>query len=175
MPTGPAAVVDALQRVLDDRARREADVRPGQVVGRGTDGRALVMGLDGECVTSTGAGGYDGEIVHELPALTNKFGTAGAGNLSRRSTATLLWVDSITPSTFGRGTTVSVAVVGKGFTPTTVFQFLLPASETVHPGITINYSVYTNSELVTLNVTVAADAELVTEAPLAFDDPALRF
>ena len=81
----------------------------------------------------------------------------------------------IDPAVFSRGATLEVAVVGKGFTPSTVFEFLLPASEDVHPGITVDYMNYTDSEHVTLGIIVAADAELVADAPLAFDDPSRRF
>lgn len=175
MPTGAAGVVESLKRLLDDRARREADVKPGIVVGRATDGRTLVLGLDGECITAGGSGGYQGEIVVSLPSLLNRDGTVGVGVLSRRSTAALLMVESIDPNVFSLGTSFEVAVVGKGFTQTTVFEFLLPASEDVHPGITVDYVNFIDSEHVTLGVTVAADALLVTDAPLAFDDPARRF
>ena len=175
MPTGVAGVVDELRRVLDERARREADVKPAQVVGRRTDGRTLLLGLDGECISSGGSGGYQGEIVVQLPSLLNRDGTVGAGVLAARATAVLLWVDSIDPAVFSRGFVGEVAVVGKGFTPSTVFEFLLPASEDVHPGITVDYQNYTDSEHVTLGIIVAADALLVTDAPLAYDDPAMRF
>lgn len=175
MPTGAAGIVDALKSVLDERARREADVKPSLVVGRNTDGSALLLGLDGECISRGGAGGYQGEIVVSLPSLLNRDGTAGVGVLSQRATATILWVDAIDPAVFGRGATLEVLVTGKGFTPTTVFEFLLPASEDVHPGITISYKNYTDSEHVTLGIIVAADAELVTDAPLAYDDPSMRF
>lgn len=175
MPAGAAGVVDALRRAFDDRARREADVKASQVVGRNTDGSAKLLGLDGECISRGGAGGYDGEIVVTLPQLLNREGTAGSGVLQGASIAQLLWIDSIDPAIFPRGATLEVAVVGKGFTVLTRFEFLLPASEDVHPGITVDYVNFTDSEHVTLGISVAADAELVTEAPIAYDDPSMRF
>lgn len=173
---GASEFVKALGDALDERARREADVHPSRVVGRNTDGSALLKDLSGECVSRGGAGGYDGEIVARLPSLENRMGTAGAAVLNRRSSAALLVVDSIDPSVFPQGSTaLAVTVVGKGFTATTVFQFLLPASEEVHPGITLVSATFVDSEHYTLSLNVASDAELVTEAPLAFDDPARRF
>ena len=178
MPTGAAGVVDALKQVLDERARREADVKPSRVVGRNTDGSALLLGLDGECISRGGAGGYQGEIVVQLPSLQNRTGTVGAGVLNQRSTAVLLWVDSLTPASFQQGATgLTVTVAGHGFTGTTVFEFLLPASEDVNPGITIVSATYVDSETYILVIDVAADAELTAAlgAPLAYDDPAMRF
>ena len=169
------AIVKSLKQAFDDRARREADVKPSRVVGRNTDGSTLLLGLDGECISRGGSSGYSGEIVVALPALINRDGTVGVSPQTQRSNAALLWVDSITPDVFALGASFEVDVVGHGFTTTTVFEFLLPASEDVHPGIDINSTTFTDSEHVTLNVTVAADAELVSEAPLAFDDPARRF
>lgn len=177
MATGAAAIVEELRRVLDDRARREADVKPARVVGRRTDGRTLLQGLDGECISSAGSGGYSGELVVRLPSLLNRDGTVGSGVLAARATAALLWVDSIEPASFARGATLEVTVTGSGFTPSTEFEFLLPASEEVHPGITVDYINYVDSEHMVVGISVAADAELVgaLSAPLAFDDPALRF
>ncbi|MEO7973273.1 MAG: hypothetical protein ABIU84_06760 [Thermoanaerobaculia bacterium] len=170
-------IVRALRDVFDARAAREADIKPARVVGRNTDGSALLLGLDGECISRGGAGGYNGELVVQLPSLLNREGTVGVGVVARRSTAVLLMVDSIDPAAFARGSSLDVLVTGVGFSATTVFQFLLPESEDVNPGITINSTTFVDSANVTLNITVASDAELLADqsAPLAFDDPAMRF
>lgn len=178
MPAGVAGFVDEFGRVLDERARREADVRPAQVVGRRTDGRALLLGLDGECISSGGAGGYQGEIVVQLPSLLNRDGTAGAGVLAQRATAALLWVDALDPNVFPQGATaLEVTVTGEGFTPSTQFQFLQPASQEVNDDITILSATFVDSQTFTLYISVAADAAPLLPGlvgDLAYDDPAIR-
>lgn len=178
MPTGTAGVVQAIKEVLDTRARREADVRPSRVVGRNTDGSALLLGLDGECISRGGAGGYQGEIVVQLPSLLNRDGTAGVGVLSQRSTATLLWVDAIEPAIFPQGaTSLEVTVTGQGFSPSTQFEFLQPASEEVNDDVTIVAQSFVDAQTYTLFVNVAADAAPLLPGlvgGLAFDDPAIR-
>lgn len=181
------AFVKILKEVLDKRGAVEADVKLGRIVGRATDGSSLVLGLDGECVSRGDPGGFTGEIVVQIPSLLDRVdgthygggsGHGGGGGVILSppvSTEEMLWVDSIAPAVFSRGATLEVLVTGKGFTTTTVFQFLLPDSEDVHPGVTVNYLNFTDSEHVTLGITVAAEAELVTAAPLAFGDPSRRF
>lgn len=179
MPTGVSGFVEELRRVLDERARREADVKPAQVVGRRTDGRTLLLGLDGECISSGGSGGYQGEIVVQVPSLLNRDGTVGSGVLAQRSTAVLLWVAALDPNIFPAGSTgLEVTVTGKGFTATTQFQFLDPASEQVNDDITITGQNFIDSETYTLFVNVAADATPLLPGllgGLAYDDPAIRF
>lgn len=164
------------QRLLEENERRTRDVRPARVMGRATDGRTLLLDLSGECIAAEGSGGYGGEIVTQLPSLANRLGTAGVPVVSRRDSAALLTVTALDPALFSRGATaLEVTVTGTGFTPTTVFEFLLPASEEVNPDIEIVSSTYVSSTEFTLVVNVAADADIVTAAPLAFDDPARRF
>lgn len=171
-----AEFVRALREVLDSRARRERDVIPSRVVGRDTDGRTLLLGLDGECISPGGSSGYDGEIVTTLPSLLNRDGTAGVRALSQSAATTILWVESISPSIFSQGASaLSVTVTGRGFTSSTVFQFLQPASEEVNDDITIVSSTYVDPETFTLVINVAADATPIVDAPLAYDDPSRRF
>ena len=64
-----------------------------------------------------------------------------------------------------------VTASGYGFLPETVVEFLLPDSDTLHPGITVTDSEYVSPTELRLTVTVAAGAQFVTGAPIAFDNP----
>jgi hypothetical protein len=176
MPAPVQATVAALKRLLDDRAERERDVRPARVEGRATDGRTLLLDLAGECILATGSGGYKGQIVTDLPALQNREGTTGVPVLPARDVATLIGVEALEPNAFPRGSNnLTVLVIGLGFTPTCLFEFLLPASETVNPGIEIVSSTFLDAQHFELVIDVAADAELVVDGTIAFDDPSRRF
>ena len=162
-------VVRALRAVLDDRRDREADVRPARVVGRNTDGTARLQRLDAECVGRGGRGGYGGEIVVSLPAIMNRRGTFGVAGATSRGSGDTLWVESIDPAVFAPGdTALAVTVTGRGFTPTTRFEFLSPDGS-VNEDVTIVTSVYVDSETYTLTINVAADAALFEAAALAYD------
>jgi len=162
-------VVRALRSVLDDRRDKEADVRPAKVVGRNTDGTAKTQRLDAECVGRGGASGYGGEIVVSLPAIMNRRGTSGVAGATSRGSGDTLWVESIDPAVFAPGAVnLVVTVTGRGFTPSTVFQFLSPDG-TVNEDVTILYRTFVDDETYTLTINVAAAAELFPAAALAYD------
>jgi hypothetical protein len=168
----PQDFYHAVKRVLNDRRETDKSVRPSRVVGRAEDGRALLVDLSGECVQAGGSGGYMGEIVTELPSLRNREGTTGVPVRSMRNSAALLWVDALVPNSYFPGqTNLSVTVVGHGFTPSTTFEFLNPESEEVNEDITLFSSTFVDSEHYTLVITIAPGATLITDAPLAYDDP----
>ncbi|HON76741.1 MAG TPA: hypothetical protein PLR87_15400 [Thermoanaerobaculaceae bacterium] len=162
-------VVRALRSVLDDRRDKEADVRPAKVVGRNTDGTAKTQRLDAECVGRGGASGYGGEIVVSLPAIMNRRGTSGVAGATQRGSGDTLWVEALDPAVFSPGdTALAVTVTGRGFTPTTRFEFLSPDGS-VNEDVTIVTSVYVDDETYTLTINVAADAALFEAAALAYD------
>ena len=161
-------VVRALRAVLDDRRDREADVRPARVVGRNTDGTARLQRLDAECVGRGGRGGYGGEIVIRLPALVNRLGTAGVAGSTGLGSGDTLWVESLDPAIFHPGATgLTVLVTGRGFTPTTRFEFLRPDGE-VNPDVTIVTRKYLDETEFELTINVAAGAALFEAAALAY-------
>lgn len=171
MPGGNRGLVAALKQVFDVRADRERDLRPARVMGRATDGRTLLQDLAGECILAEGSGGHLGQIVTQLPALANRTGTTGVPVIGARDVARLLSVTSVEPASFPRGATAfEVIVTGYGFTATTAFDFLLPASEELHPDVTIAYQNLIDAEHIQLGLNIAADADLVVEAPIAFDE-----
>jgi hypothetical protein len=161
-------VVRALRSVLDDRRDKEADVRPAKVVGRNTDGTAQVQRLDAECVGRGGASGYGGEIVVSLPAIMNRRGTSGVAGATQRGSGDTLWVESLDPAIFHPGATgLTVLVTGRGFTPTTRFEFLRPDGE-VNPDVTIVTRKYLDETEFELTINVAAGAALFEAAALAY-------
>lgn len=161
-------VVRALRSVLDDRREKEADVRPARVVGRNTDGTAQVQRLDAECVARGGASGYGGEIVVRLPAMMNRRGTAGVAAATSRGSGDTLWVEALDPAVFAPGAVnLAVTVTGRGFTPTTRFEFLSPDGA-VNPDITLLTANYVDEETYTLTINVAADAALFEAAAIAY-------
>jgi hypothetical protein len=162
-------VVRALRSVLDDRRDKEADVRPAKVVGRNTDGTAQVQRLDAECVGRGGASGYGGEIVVSLPAIMNRRGTSGVAGATQRGSGDTLWVEALDPAVFSPGDTgLEVTVTGRGFTPSTLFEFLSPDGS-VNADVTLVTRTYVDSETYTLTINVAAGAALFPAAALAYD------
>ena len=162
-------VVRALRSVLDDRRDKEADVRPAKVVGRNTDGTAQVQRLDAECVGRGGASGYGGEIVVSLPAIMNRRGTSGVAGATQRGSGDTLWVEALDPAVFSPGDTgLEVTVTGRGFTPSTLFEFLSPDGS-VNADVTLVTRTYVDAETYTLTINVAAGAALFPAAALAYD------
>lgn len=162
-------VVRALRSVLDDRRDKEADVRPAKVVGRNTDGTAKTQRLDAECVGRGGASGYGGEIVVSLPAIMNRRGTSGVAGATQRGSGDTLWVEALDPAVFSPGDTgLEVTVTGRGFTPSTLFEFLSPDGS-VNADVTLVTRTYVDAETYTLTINVAAGAALFPAAALAYD------
>lgn len=156
------------------RARRT--VAPAVILGRDTDGRVRVRMAEGQCAV---AGGRltqgPGDIALVSPTsgvLRREQGTAGAGFAESTSTAPpILFVESIDPDTFEQGFTGTVTVTGRGFLPTTTFQFLLEDGAgglIPHPGIAITAAEVLDAETAELEITVGAEAEIVEEAPLGY-------
>lgn len=166
--------VEVLDGVLDRRRDLEADVRPQRIVGRNEDGSARLVRLDGECVTRGGQGGYNGEVVTSLPSLVGRRGTSGVALVAQRSAAATLWFERMDPPELLRGLTMLVSMLGRGFTASTRFEFLLAGVDgaipsVINPGITILDTTFVSSTEVQLELQIAVDAELLANAsPVAY-------
>ncbi|HEX4954809.1 MAG TPA: hypothetical protein VF017_15560 [Thermoanaerobaculia bacterium] len=166
-------VVQQLSRALALDAAKTADLRPVRVVGRKDDGTLEVLRLDGECVArGDDRAAYTGQVLQSPAGPPLRYqGTAGVAGLAQSAALRAVWVRKVSPSTLERGSTTVVDVWGGGFLAETVFAYLLPGTEEEHPGVTVEAVELVDSGHVRLTVTVAPDAELVTDAALAFDNP----
>lgn len=167
-------IAEVLRRTRREDARRTADIRPAVVAGRNTDGTLRLTHLDGTC-TLTGEVGPEGTgAVVTLPTgpLADRGTTGVAGVSLHRETATL-WVERLVPDTYAPGELYAVDVIGRGFSESTVFDFLRPGSEEINPDITITAQRFITAELVELDITVAGGAAVFASAPLAYDDPSV--
>lgn len=169
-------VAAILSDILDKRKKAEADFRPARVVGRNTDGTPQLLRLDTECVgRGDPSNNYTGQVT-SVPAgpRFNRRGTSGVALLGGTPVlGPILFVERLEPSTFGPGLTFNVSVIGRGFSETTEFDFLLEdGSRTINPDITINLATFVDPEHFTLNITTSPAAAVLELRPLAYDDPA---
>jgi hypothetical protein len=167
-------VAEVLRRTRREDARRTRQIREAVVDGRNTDGTLRLTHLDGTC-TLTGEIGPEGRgDVISLPTgpLANRGTTGVAGISLHRETATI-WVERLDPDTYAPGEAYTVDVIGRGFSEATVFDFLRPGTEEVNPDITIVEQRFITAQLVELDITVAAGAQIFAAAPIAYDDPTI--
>jgi len=143
-------------------------------ISRETDGTLLVQRLDGECISREGAcARYVGQIV-ELPCRPpfTLRGASGIAMRSSRRTVSTMWVESLSPDSYEQGQSYTVTVTGYGFTASSVVEFLLPETDTIHPGITITEIRLIDAETLEVDIDVAVDAVLLDELAgwIAYDD-----
>lgn len=154
---------DSLARVLDERRRIDAEIRPARVEARNDDGTLQLRPLHGECVqTAPACGLYVGQVV-EVPcsAPFKHLGAAGISMARQSRLAALMHVESLTPSSYERGFSGTVIVTGQGFTPVSAFEFLLPGTEEVNPGITTDEIRFNSATECEWDITVAEDAAVI--------------
>lgn len=146
-----------------------------RVEGRNADGTINLRPLGGECVERSNiCSAYSGQLI-QVPC-GNGLGRLGASGVAMARFSRVsgnMWVESISPSSFARGGTYTVTVTGGGFTTGSVFEFLLPGTEDVNPGVTITASEYVSFTEFTLEIEIAVDCELIPDggAGLSFDNP----
>lgn len=155
-----------------------------RVEGRNADGTISVRPLGGECVERSNiCSAYSGQLI-EVPC-GNGLGRLGATGIAMARVSRLsatMWFESMEPDVLARGSSVEVTITGGGFTEGSVFEFLLPGTEDVNPGVVIVDSTFVSFTEFTLVVEVANDAilfavdengELIpaAAAPVAFDNP----
>lgn len=156
---------DSLARVLDERRRIDAEIRPARVEARNDDGTLQLRPLHGECVaTAPACGLYVGQVV-EVPcsAPFKHLGAAGIPMWRQSRAANLMHVESLEPSIYARGFSGTVIVTGLGFTPVSAFEFLLPGTEDVNEDITTDEIRYVSETECEWDITVAADATVIPE------------
>lgn len=180
MTTPARQLVDVFELALDRRQREQPGrLRPARVVGRNQDGTHRLTRLDGTCQLRGDVGPEGTGAVLQLPTgpIADR-GTTGVGAVDLVRQTGTLYVESIDPDLYVPGTSYTVEVVGRGFTETTVFDFLMPdsaddplAGDEINPAVTITAQRLLSSELIELDITVAAGADPL-QARIAYDDPA---
>lgn len=176
----PTLAERRLVRPLRQTFRKEADEQrryyaTKRVEGRNSDGTINVRPLGGECVERSNiCSAYSGQLI-EVPCGNGvgRLGASGVAMARVQRLASAMWVESIEPSFFARGQAYEVTVIGRGFTASSGFEFLLPGTEDVNPGVTITGSTFVSETEFTLQVEISLDSVLIAEGggPLAFDNP----
>lgn len=165
---------EVLSRLVDRKTARLPYARAGRVEGRNTDGTTRLRFLEGNCEARLGiTGARKGEVVLAEPSGLRSRGTAGVPRASFAAGRSALWVERLeTDAGDGilcLGQEQLVTVVGRGFTAATRFDFLLPDSREVHPGISILEQTWIDAEHVELRVFVDPNAPSdEVRAPLAY-------
>jgi len=129
---------EVLARLVDTKTARLPYARAGRVEGRNTDGTTRLRFLGGTCEARLGiTAGRQGEVVLAEPSGLRSRGTAGVPTASLAASRAAVWVERLEPSALCIGQEQEVTVIGRGFSQSTRFEFLLPGSIDVHPGISI--------------------------------------
>lgn len=168
---------DVLARLIDRRivevVTDRQPVRTVRVLGRNSDGTLQLQREDGECVSrGCEEGAYQGETLKTARVFcAQDIGTSELVVNRFDGGGSFLWVESLSPSQLFPGTSVQIVVTGYGFNETTVFEFLLPDSETINEDITIDAITFVDDTTVWIDVTVDADAAGLIGCALAFDNP----
>jgi len=173
-------LVGDLRRMIDARADRAATLRSATVEGRNTDGTLVLVRDDGECpIRGPKSGQEVGERVYLTSARGGRRGTSDSPARPTPGTSPIrgapglatLWVESLTPSRFERGSSVTVTVAGNGFSPTTEFSFLKPGeSEDDNPDVTVAARRYVSPTVYEIDLVIAADARPIDGADLRYVD-----
>ena len=165
----PAQVLGEL---VDAKTRRLPHPKLGRVEGRNPDGTTILRFLDGTCEARLGVtGGRKGEVVTAAPSSLGFRGTAGIAFAPSTATATGgdLWLERLEPDVFEPGQDVTVHVVGRGFRPSTRFDFLrAPGSLEIHAFIEILETRFIDSETVEMDLRINDNAPVIERAPVAF-------
>ena len=164
----PAQVLGEL---VDAKTRRLPHPKLGRVEGRHPDGTTILRYLDGTCEARLGVtGGRKGEVVTAAPSSLGFRGTAGVAFAQSATTASAdLWLERLEPDIFEPGQDVTVHVVGRGFRPSTRFDFLrAPGSLEIHPFIDVLETRFIDSENVELDLRITETAPVIERAPVAY-------
>ena len=162
---------EVLARLVDTKTARLSYARLGRIEGRNTDGTTRLRFLGGTCEARLGiTAGRKGEVTLAEPTGLRSRGTAGVPTASLGASRAALWVERLEPTVLCPSEEQVVTVIGHGFTQQTRFEFLLPDSLEVHPGIVIHQTIWIDSDHVELHVGVdeVPDFEDDVFAPLAF-------
>jgi hypothetical protein len=160
---------------LEQRERDRSPVRTSRVLGRNPDGTLRLQRTDAECVArGNPSDAYTGEILTEpsRPPLSRR-GAAGIAQITEQGTLAILWVERLDPNLYRPGATDTVTVTGRGFKPSTVFEFLKPGiAYQPNPDITITATTFIDETTIRLDIAVSPGAALYRRgAPIAYDNP----
>jgi len=168
-------IATILADVLDRRREDERDVVPRRVIGRNTDGSEQQLRLDGTC-PERGEGAHRiGEIVTMPTSRPDHRGGSGGGSVVCGGIG-VLWVDRQEPRELVRGSSTSVRIFGRGLSPGMEWEYLRkveltegnPSGTEPDPEISVDEATYVDDQHYDLEVTVAEEATLRADAPIAF-------
>jgi hypothetical protein len=147
---------------------------PKRVEGRNSDGTIGVRPLNGECIERSNiCSAYPGMII-QVPCgngLSN-LGAAGTAMARVNRLADTMWVESIDPPLFPRGTSFTATITGRGFTTSSVFDFLVPGTKQINEGVVVDGSHFVSPTGFEVELSVAFDAALILDqsGDIAFDN-----
>lgn len=176
----PSPVVRELRKVLDRRERDARTVYPMRVEGRNGDGTINVRRFDGECIErSRECGVREGQLI-EVPCgpPPSLAGAAGVAMLYAGIRHSVPWIESLVggepdaalDAWLLPGESYTLTVTGKNFEDTLWIDFLLAATEEVHPDITVTDLRVLSDTSAEVDVTVDAGASPIDSAPISYDN-----
>lgn len=172
---GARRFVESLREVLERRERARSPLRIVRVMGRESDGALRVQRLDAECEhRAAPANNFGGQIIPE-PAGSHfsRRGASGVSLIQEVAVADVLWVERLEPDVFFPGESYTVAVIGRGFTETTRFDFLEPRGRLINPDIEVVSTRFLDVERCELDIVLSPTARIYRQgAPLAYGDGA---
>jgi len=171
--TPTTRLLNLLSLLQTRQLKDQSPARPARVIGRNADGTELVQRLDTTCPTRSTPDNHPTGTVLLNPSLSafHRTGATGPGT-SALFTAGTLWIESLAPSTYHPGQTLQVTVKGRGFDSSVHIDFLDPDPSvpegTLNPDLTVLATHHIDPETLLLDLTVAATARLLTNAPIAY-------
>ncbi|MEM9598043.1 MAG: hypothetical protein AAGD06_27515, partial [Acidobacteriota bacterium] len=173
MIRGRRSELAELQALLRQQRRASRSLTTKRVVSREVDGTEILIALDGLCPERGGLGSHAIGQAVALPVASSApiLGSSGVGQVVSVDGGGAL-VSHQVPRELERGKTQEVTVHGRSLPPggRAQWQYLLPGPEQApNPAIAVDAAVQDDATRYRLTVTVAGDAPLLTDAPLAYD------
>ncbi|MEL7059488.1 MAG: hypothetical protein AAGN46_05625 [Acidobacteriota bacterium] len=167
--TGRRGLKAELKRQHARTARAGQGSVPSRVVGRDTDGTQLVLPQGSTCPQrdAIGSDGLGDVILSPTSQVSATRGIAGAA-LASVVAGEAAFLERQDPPELERGRSATVVVAGRGFKERIQLDYLREGEEP-HPGVAIDEIRVVDEFSAEVDVTVAPDAELVDEAPVAHD------
>ncbi|MEM9552669.1 MAG: hypothetical protein AAGC60_00295 [Acidobacteriota bacterium] len=172
--------VDQLRRWMSRRERAARPVLTARVVGRRPDGLEELEPVDGGCVRLGGRGGGRGGELRLTPSNPDPsragFGSTPASGSSLRieppadtTVVDMPEITAVSPRELARDATHLVTLTGRGFRRYRLHAEFLRSAERRHLGVLLDGVVDVQDDTTaTATVRVAADADRVRDAPLAY-------
>ena len=166
-------LIRTLAELFERREAAAAPVRPARIFERFDDGTVGYLPMDADCVERGGvdSGAVGDRVTRSKDHAFASYGTALAAVLAASSSVRTVLVERIVPDVYRPGDVVTATIEGRGFTPATRFEFLLPDSREINPHITQTAARFVDGETIELDLAIDADAPPIVRAGLAYDDP----